>query len=304
MTEAIEKIEPAPAEPPAGNEPPPAPAGEPAPIENNEGTGKIEGGDDKPSVPDNWRELLSGGNEDVAKLVIRYGTPANVGKALLEKERIIRQGLPKVEKPSDPNDTKAWAEYRKAEGIPDDPTGYVIPEDVKKRMFDEDKPVLASFTEFVHQKGGRPDVVSIASEWYVNHMDAVQEQLANADKAAEEKCEDTLRSEWAGVEYKGNINLATRFIEDQFGMPFKEFSSARLPDGRRLGNIPEFIAKLSEQGRNTYGDAAFANSDVQSKHENRMKEIEKIRDTNFELYEKEYAKEYLGLLETDLKRKK
>jgi hypothetical protein len=256
------------------------------------------------SVPDNWRDLLTGGNEDIAKLINRYGTPANVGKALLEKERIIRQGAAKVERPTDIADEKAMAEYRKAAGLPPDPTGYKLPETVTKALTDEDKPVLAQFTEYAHKRGMTPEAVADAAAWYVESKVAAEEQQMQANAAAAEKCEDAIRAEWSPAEFKGNLALAQRYIEDQYGLPYKEFANARLVDGRRIGDIPEFVMKLSERGRETYGDAVFANSDVASKHENRIKEIEKIRDTDFDKYEKEYAKEYRELLEKELKRKK
>lgn len=259
---------------------------------------------EKPGVPDNWRDLMTGGNEDIAKLINRYSSPSNVGKALLEKERIIREGKPKVERPTDPTDEKGMAAWRKDQGIPDTPEGYKLPEAVTKALTDADKPVLANFTEFVHSKGGRPDVVEIASEWYVESQRAAAEAQLEQDRADAESCEDALRKEWAPAEFKGNRNLATRFIEDQFGMPYNVYSEARLPDGRRLGDIPDHIMKLADRGRETYGDAVFANSDVATKHDDRRKFIEKIRDTDFDLYEREYAKELREIIEVDLKRKK
>lgn len=255
------------------------------------------------SVPDNWRDLLTGGNEDIAKLINRYGSPANVGKALLEKEKIIRQGPAKIEKPADAKDEKAMAEWRKAAGIPDTAEGYKLPDAVTKALTDADKPVLAQFTEFAHKKGMTPDAVAGATEWYIESQRAVVEQQAEADLSHKEETDDALRSEWSPAEYKGNFNLAKRFL-DESPLGSMGWAGLRGEDGRLLGNNPDFMKWASEQGRNMFGDAVFANSDVASRHENRKKEIEKIRATDFDLYEREYSKEYLEILETERKRKK
>jgi hypothetical protein len=259
--------------------------------------------------PDDWRDLIVEGAgkdaDDLKKLANRYGGPAGMAKALLAAQReISTRGLAKP-KPENPSDEKAMAEWRKSAGIPDDPTGYKLPDNVTKALTDEDKPVLAQFTEFAHQKGMTPDGVAIAAEWYTEMQQKAAEVQAEQDKAAVDACEDRLRAEWAGVEYKGNLNLASRFIEDHFGMPYKEFSDARLPDGRRLGDIPEFIMKLSDAGRNTFGDAVFASSDAAQKHDSRRAEIETILKTDRARYFREgLDKEYAAILQKDEKRKK
>jgi hypothetical protein len=113
-----------------------------------------------------------------------------------------------------------------------------------------------------------------------------------------------MRGEWAGAEYRGNLTLATRFIEQELGMPFQEFCAARLPDGRKIGNVPELVMAFSNKGRETFGDSAFANTDVAQKFEDRKKFIENIRDTDFPRYEREFAKEMNSIIETELKRSK
>jgi len=267
----------------------------------------LEGGDkpaDKGSVPDNWRDLLTGGNEEIAKLINRYGNPANVGKALLEKERLIREGKPKAEKPADASDEKAMAEWRKAVGIPDDPTGYKLPETVTKALTDADKPVLAQFTEFAHKKGATPDAVAIATEWYVESQRAVLEQQSEADLSQKDETEDALRSEWSPAEYKGNLGLAKRVLDDS-PLGAMGWAGLRGEDGRLLGNNPDFMKWASDLGRQIYGDGVFANSDVAARHESRRAEIEKIRNTDFARYEQEgLDKELRKMIEIDLKRKK
>jgi hypothetical protein len=82
------------------------------------------------------------------------------------------------------------------------------------------------------------------------------------------------------------------------------WTEARLPDGRRLGDIPSFVQWASDQGRNSFGDVVFSSSDAEAKHTSRRAEIEKIRDTDFDRYEREFAAEYREILEKDLARGK
>ncbi|TGR84536.1 hypothetical protein EN866_33270 [Mesorhizobium sp. M2D.F.Ca.ET.223.01.1.1] len=263
-------------------------------------SGEAEKTEAKSPWGDNWREEMAGGDDDVAKAISRYGSPKGVARALREAQVAIRSGQQRLPKP-DPKDEKAMAEWRKAEGIPDDPTGYKLPEAVQKRLVDEDKPILSSFTEFAHAKGARPDVVDIAAEWYIDMAEAAQAKQVEADKIASEEAEDALRKEWAHGEYKANTTIAKRWIEGVPGLGAK-WAEARV-DGKRLGDIPEFVAWAADMGREKFGDVAFTNSDSERKHTARKEEIEKIIGTD-EYYEKGLDKEYAAILERELKRRK
>ncbi|RUU80010.1 hypothetical protein [Mesorhizobium sp. M7A.F.Ca.MR.362.00.0.0] len=249
---------------------------------------------------DSWRDEMAGGDDDVAKAIARYASPKGVARALREAQATIRSGQQRLPKP-DGKDEKAMAEWRKAEGIPDDATGYKLPEAVQKRMVDDDKPILNSFTEFAFQKGARPDVVEIASEWYVNMAEAAQAKQSQDDKIASEEAEDALRKDWAHGEFKANTTIAHRFIEGIPGVGAK-FAEARI-GGKRLGDLPEFISWAADMGREKFGDMAFTTSDSERKHTARKEEIEKIIGTD-EYYEKKLDVEYAAILEKELKRRK
>src|SRR5690606_27267139 len=220
-------------------------------------------------------------------------------KALKEAQDTIRSGKLKSAMP-DPKDEKAMAEWRKAEGIPDDPTGYKLPETVQKRLVDDDKPMLSSFTEFAHKKGAGQAVVDVATEWYIETMEAMESERASRDKEAAEAVEDALRKDWAHSEYKANTQLAGRFLESIPGLG-GEWTEARLPNGRRLGDNAAFVAWAAEMGRDKFGDVAFATSDSEKRHSDRKAEIEKIIGTD-EYFEKGLDKEYNEILQRELKR--
>ncbi|RWL14880.1 MAG: hypothetical protein EOR57_31535 [Mesorhizobium sp.] len=259
--------------------------------------------DKKGGLPDDWREIAAGKDDVALKMLKRYGSLSAVAKALVEKEALIRSGKVKSAMP-DPKDEKAMAEWRKAEGIPEDPTGYKLPETVQKRLVDEDKPILSSFTEFAHKKNAPPAFVEMASEWYVDMAEAAQAKQIEIDASSKEEAEDTLRKDWAHGEYKANMTMASRWIEGVPGLG-KDWSALRAPDGRLLGSIPEFISWAADKGRDQFGDVAFATGDSERKHTMRREEIEKIRNTDFKRYEDEgLDKELRTLIEKDLARGK
>lgn len=257
------------------------------------------------AIPENWRDLAAAGDEDTLKLLKRYGSLSGVAKALKEKEALIRSGKLKQTAPDAKKDPEAYKEWLKGEGVPDDPTGYVLPETVTKRMTDEDKPLISSFTEYAHAKGARPDVVSIASEWYFDSLEKIEGERVQQDTSDREEAEEALRSSWGNGEYKGNKKLAERYVDSIPGVNGVELGELRLPNGKLLGSIPEFMEWASDMGRQKFGDVTFADSDSESRHTSRRAEIEKIRDTDFDRYEREKLdKELLTLIDKDLKRGK
>jgi len=268
--------------------------------DKGEGGDKGDRGAGADTLPDNWREIAANGDADLLKMISRYGSLAAMARALKESKDTIRSGKLKRDMP-DPKDEKAIAEWRKAEGIPDDPTGYEFSETVKKRMTDADKPLLSSFTEYAHQRNARPDAVNLAADWYFDTLEAMEAKRIEEDAKATSDAEDALRQEW-GKEYRANLTLAGQFVANIPGVG-KNWSEARLPDGRRLGDIPEFMTWASDMGRQEFGDPVFATPDSAERHNNRKAEIEKIRDTDFDRYEAEgLDKEYRAILEKEMAR--
>lgn len=253
-------------------------------------------------ITDELRDAIAGDDPALRKLLTRHTTLRSLAQALKNAQAKISTGKVQTEKP-DPKDEKAVAEWRKSRGIPDDAAGYALPEAVTKAMTDEDKPLIAAFTEFAHARDADPSAVNVATEWYFDMVGKMAEDAAAADNAAKEKADDHLRQEW-GREFKANMRLGTSYLETIPGVG-KSWAEARLADGRRLGDVPEFVTWAAEMGRVEFGDPTFATTDSVERHGNRIAEIEKIRDTDFERYEREgLDKEMVGLREKELKRGK
>lgn len=293
---------PPPNDPPSNDTPPP-PANDGTPPAADPPADPPNGDEPPSAIPDNWRELAAGNDEDMLKLLKRYGSMQGVTKALKEAQATIRSGKLKRDMP-DPKDDKAMAEWRKEQGIPDDPTGYKLPDTVTSRMVDADKPILSSFTEFAHAKNLPPVAVEVAAEWYVDMMEKSETARKEADEAARSEAEDALRDAWSRDEYKGNLTLAKRFMASATEVG-DAWTEARLPDGRRLGDIAGFVQWASDMGRQKFGDTVFASADSEAKHNSRKAEIEEIMKTDINRYHAEKLDiEYVAILDKEAKRRK
>lgn len=256
----------------------------------------------KPEWPEDWREKAAKGDKSLLKILERYSSPATLAKGLKEREDLIRSGKLKAAKP-DTSDEKAMSEWRKENGIPEDPTGYVIPDTVKDVLVDSDKPLVAAWFADAHAAGMPQEMAAKGIEWYGKIIGQLQEQQAAADVSNRESAEDVLRKEWSHAEYKANTTLGARWLAST---PLGEqWADLRTPDGRRLGDNPEFMMWAADNGRQSFGDVSFATGDAERRFMARKEEIEKIRDTDFDRYEAENLdKEYRSILEKELSRSK
>jgi hypothetical protein len=248
-----------------------------------------------------WRVEDAAGNEERLKMLARYNSRENVTKALFDLKKELSSGRFQRVKPEDESDAKAMAEWRKQEGIPEKPEDYKLPDEITKNLSDADKPVLASFTEFAHAKGARPDVVSIGTEWYVQQQAAAAAQQTEADNGHREEAEDALRLDWQG-EYKGNMNLAKRFLADS-PLGADGWAGLRDASGRMVGSNPAFLKWASDMGRDKFGDSVFANPDTEKSHNTEKEEIQNILNTDRPRYYREgLDKKLAALLEKEEKR--
>ena len=306
-------------EPPAGAPPKDPPAGDPPagdppkdpPAADPPKTGLDAAADGDPpagdppkpqTFPDDWRDQMAGADKDLRKRLDRFKSPVDVTKSFAELEKLksagkLKGGGEAPDGTKDPDGLKAW---RAENGIPEDPTGYALPDEVTKKLTDADKPILASFTEFAHERNLPPRAVEVAAEWYTTLMDAQAADRVAADNTAAEAVQDELRSEW-GAEFRGNSNLAKRFAETI--TPGVNWLEARAADGRRLGDIPDFVKAMAELGRKEYGDVQFAGGENTTKTMARKAELEQMMKNDMSSYRANpaLAKEYESIMDAELK---
>ena len=262
--------------------------------------GGDKGGKGGDTWPDDWRDRMAGGDEAMRKRLDRFNAPTDVFKSYTALEAKFKKGDTSADEPmpdpeKEPEKVKEW---RKARGIPDDPTGYAIPDTVKNLVTDADKPRLADFTEKMHAKGVPAAAVAPVMEWYFQEQAAAAEAISTADKADKADVEEVLREEW-GPDFKPNSTIAKRFAEEI--TPGIDWFSARLPDGRVLGNIAEFVKALAELGRDRFGDVSLAGVENANKTMARKEELEKMMANDPDAYhaDPKLSQEYTRIMEAE-----
>jgi hypothetical protein len=237
---------------------------------------------DQPSgeFPDNWRELMAGDDEELLKQLQRTTDPKKLGTRFKDLYAKVRAGVHETDEVAPPKDEEALKEWRKERGIPEDATGYEIPEEIQKVMTEADKPIAADFMEFMHGKNWTPDKVAEGLEWYASFQQKIAEDRAAADNDARETLEETLREEW-GADFKPNMQLAARVSGANAE---HNWLDARYADGTRIGDDPEVVRALADLGRTKFGDVAFSTEESARKIGDRRAEIEEIRKNDPDKY--------------------
>lgn len=250
--------------------------------------------------PADWREKLAGGDAKRLEELKRVTDPTTLGKRFFDAQDKIRSGKINADEPMpDPEKDAAGAKaWREARGIPEKPDGYALDPKVDKRLTDEDKAVFGTLRDVAHKAGLPASAVSTFGAWYADTVEAQRQVQAEQDAAAAEKAEDILRKE-LGNEYKPMHTIAQRYAQEVLGKDAANVFDARLPDGRRLGDVPEFIKGFIKLGVAEYGDVSFAGGEAKAHTEDRIAEIEKLMKTDFSKYEADTAMraEYQDLLE-------
>lgn len=250
--------------------------------------------------PEDWRDKMAGEDKALRKRLDRMADPTALLKSYTELEARFKKGGPAADEPM-PEDADKAKEWRAARGIPDDPTGYAIPDAVKSLVTDADKPKLADFTEAMHKAGISAAAVGPVMEWYFNEQANAVETIRKTDRADMEEAQEALRSEW-GADFRANATVAKRFAEEI--TPGLNWFEARLPDGRTLGNVPDFVKALTTLGLREYGDVAFAGGENVNKTTARKEELERMMANDREAYmaDPKLSKEYQSIMEAEMKR--
>lgn len=250
--------------------------------------------------PDDWRVLMANGDAKAARLLERYTSPDAVGKALMSAQQRIRSGEVK-QRPGPEATDEQLAEWRQDHGIPDTPQDYDVPIllDGKYEDLDEfGKASIDAFRGTFHELDMPPEhadrIMSVANEVALQQM----ERQAETDAMRQEETEDALRVGW-GADYKKNIVLNARFMQDKLGDGWQSFVTARTPEGVRLADDPKFNRFINRMARSEGGSVlqageTGAGQTVQA----RIEEIRKIMSTDYAMYKREGLDvEYSKLLE-------
>ena len=243
-------------------------------------------------LPDNWRTLFAGGDAAALKELERFTDPSKIGSTLLNYKKQMRSGS--FDTPPPPADKaeelKAW---REEHGIPLDVAGYKVPEPVQKRLVAEDKPILEGYIAAAHAKNQPQSVIDGTTEGDVDMQEKTAAAIVEKDKTEARNTEDALRGEW-GQSYRPNFTAAQRAMKEFF--PNIDWTEARLPDGRKLGSIPDVVKGAHELAINKWGAGEFVGQEATARSTSRMAEIEAIMREDISKYTPELRKEYGELI--------
>lgn len=231
-----------------------------------------KGGQQQQGLPENWRtHFHDEGDTATAEELGRYKTPKDLAKALVEQKKQLRKGaLAAEDAPDGEKDPEGLKKWREARGIPLDETGYVIPDAVKSKITDADKPLVEAFTKHMHKKNAAPNVVAQSLEFYYDLAESQAAAQSQADQDHMRETQEEMRGKW-GADTKRNSRAAARMAREI--VPGVDFMLARGPDGRMLGNDPRFVDAMHELSIKTFGEGAYEGGDAGVKSTGRLEEL-------------------------------
>lgn len=242
-----------------------------------------------PNWPEDWRQKLAGEDKAYLKTLERFPDPTALAKSYRELSQKLgsREIVPTLKPDATEAETK---EYRKAVGLPETPDAYQVKLPDGVVLGDDDKAVINDFKAVAHTANMTEAQLSSMVGKYYEFIDAKNLQQYEQDKEAEAVASAALRQEW-GTTFTPEVKNLKTFMATQFGQQLgNEIGMARLPDGRLLGNITEYVQKMAEIARTIqpFGTLVPAGSgDAVKAGEARIAEIEKYMRDNNEGYRKD-----------------
>jgi hypothetical protein len=238
-------------DPSAGTVAEPSASPAPAPEDGDTSPTLVQGGgeEDKPQAapqnwPDNWRQIMAGGNDKALQALNRFNSPSNVFKSWESMRQKMSSGELVSSKPE--GDEEALNAWRAQAGIPEAPEGYLEKMPDGLVVGEDDKPLIDDFLKSMHESDATPQHVHQALGWYYQTQEKLAAQQAEADKANRATSEDELRAEW-GPDYRPNINsIHNLFNTHADSALLEKFFGARFPDGSPIGDDPATLKFLSQ----------------------------------------------------------
>ena len=192
--------------------------------------------------------MLAGDDKDSLATLSRFKSSGDFLKTFTEAQATIRSGKHKEATAlSDQPTDEELATYRKENGIPGDPKGYLegLPDGLV--FGEQDEGILNSFLERAHAANRSPEQVRDVLDWYANEM--IPEQAAAqkvADDSNRQTTNEELREAW-GSDYKANLNTGLNFlkstgpVDDEGNSTADLILNARLGDGTLAGDNKHFL---------------------------------------------------------------
>lgn len=259
-----------------------------AAVEATETAETVEAKEVAPDWPEDWRDKLAKGDEKVRKRLDRFQSPADVLKSWQSLEQKLSSGDVKSKLPDNATEEQIAA-YRKDNGIPEKPEGYLdnLPNGLV--IGDDDRDLVGSYVERVHGKNADPAVVAETLDWYYKTQEDQIAAQAEADSQNLASGEDEMRAEW-GAEFRQNQNAIKSFGSTLPDGLFDTMLQARDPEGRILGHNPDFMRAFARLA-NDANPAGFVSPGAGGSQAQSLKDeiasIEKVMQTDRATYNKD-----------------
>lgn len=204
--------------------------------------------------PQDWRERLAGDDAKELARLKRYATPENYLTRTRGIENQMRSGLLKPvlgDKASEPE----VAEYRKAHGIPAEPSleGYGLKFTEGYQPTDSDKADVGEFLSAMHKSNVPASTVQTVWNAYLGLQEKATQQMHDAAQKQTVENKAAIRAEY-GREFARNMQLGNAFLNQHLGEEKAQALTAiPLSDGTLLGDHPDFVR--------LFVAAALANAD-------------------------------------------
>lgn len=154
-----------------------------------------------PTWPDDWRQQLAGDDKAYLKTLERFDSPSALAKSYREMQAKISSGQIKAAAPG-PNATpEEVATWRKENGLPEAPQGYLEKLELPNGMVigEADKPIVAQFAEQAFADNIDPKAFNgLVAKYYAMQDAQAQERMA-ADSQFKLTSTDELNKEWGEI---------------------------------------------------------------------------------------------------------
>lgn len=257
------------------------------------------------AFPENWRTQMFGEDPKVQEWAKRLTDPASAGKMLLAAQQRIRSGEYKRSAPKSdsPEDMKAW---RDENGIPEtfEEYPFPMPGDITvDKLDDAGKARVNHFREGFHKLNLPSAQVEAIVGLYNQMAEKDAAATAEADAHLADATEDALRAEWQR-DFKANMMANVAYLEKSLGEDMTDaLMGARLPDGRRLMNLPEVAKWINGMARASDFNFEAGEGGAVSSIEGRWKDIQKIMQTDYARYQREKLGDEFSRLSAELEKR-
>lgn len=198
-----------------------------------------------PSEPD-WRAQMAGDDKEALKRLTRFTDPSQVFKSFRSLEQKISSG--EYRKPLAENATpEEKATWRKENGLPEKADDYVTNLALPNGLVigEAEKPIVSELASVAHEGNIDPKAFNGLVAKYYEMQDKQRQAQEDADATYKLEAEDALRKDWQGADYRRNLTAVNNLISTWPEGLASAVLAGRDPNGRKLGDNPQFIRQLA-----------------------------------------------------------